>query len=107
MVASDDDLRRFPPTTIITADHDYLAAEGDRFADRLRTMGVDVRHRRFDDVGHGFDLVPRLPWSRKKNAKKRLATQETHALVVEVLRDAIAPIRAADDAQDVGQMTDI
>ncbi|MFC6431352.1 alpha/beta hydrolase [Nocardiopsis tropica] len=47
-------LDRLPPTLVITAEHDTLRDEADRFADSLRRAGVEVTHRMFEGVDHGF-----------------------------------------------------
>lgn len=51
------DLSGLPPTLVITAERDLLRAEGDRFAERLRTAGVDVEHAVVPDADHGFTHV--------------------------------------------------
>jgi acetyl esterase len=55
------DLRRLPPTVVITADHDPLRDDGDALAEALRRAHVPVVHRRERAMIHGFiqnlDLV--------------------------------------------------
>lgn len=51
---SRDELARAPATTVITAEVDPLRTEGDELAEALAAAGVDVRHRCFDGVAHGF-----------------------------------------------------
>jgi acetyl esterase len=48
------DLRQSAPAVIVTAGHDPLRDDGDRYADRLREAGVRVHARRWDDELHGF-----------------------------------------------------
>ena len=53
--ASADQIDAFPPTLIITAAHDSLCTETERFRDKLIEAGVQVTHRRFD-AAHGFNI---------------------------------------------------
>jgi acetyl esterase len=48
------DLSKLPPALIITASHDPLRDEGERFAERLMTAGTKVTCTRYDGVVHGF-----------------------------------------------------
>jgi acetyl esterase len=43
-----------PPATVVTAGFDPLRDEGAAYARVLREAGVDVTHRNYDDVIHGF-----------------------------------------------------
>ncbi|HCA30336.1 MAG TPA: hypothetical protein DEP23_12605, partial [Ruminococcaceae bacterium] len=43
-----------PPVLIITAEHDTLRHEGNEFAEKLKSLGVQVTHKEFKDVDHGF-----------------------------------------------------
>ncbi|MGF1468303.1 MAG: alpha/beta hydrolase [Sandaracinaceae bacterium] len=49
-----DDLKGLPPAFIGTAGFDPLRDEGERYAERLRAAGVEVSHRSFDALIHGF-----------------------------------------------------
>jgi acetyl esterase len=62
--ARDEGLAGAPPTVVLTAEHDPLRDEGERFAELLRAAGVPVQHRRFEGQMHGFfTLVDILPGS--------------------------------------------
>ena len=54
--ATDEQLGSFPPTLMISAGQDSLAAEELAFKDRLESTGVPVSYRRFDGSPHGFTL---------------------------------------------------
>ena len=54
LTVSDDVLRRLPPATVITAAIDPLRSEGEAYAARLATAGVDVQVRSYDGVTHEF-----------------------------------------------------
>jgi len=47
-------LGNLPPALILTASHDPLRDEGERFAERLMTSGTKVTCTRYDGVVHGF-----------------------------------------------------
>ncbi|MCK9925347.1 alpha/beta hydrolase [Frankia sp. AgPm24] len=47
------DLDGFPPTLVITGEHDPLRPSGEAFADDLRTRGVEVDCQTEPDVHHG------------------------------------------------------
>lgn len=55
-----DDLSYFPPTLVVTAGLDVLRDEGRAFAERLRAEGVEVTHREFVGVTHGFLWMDRM-----------------------------------------------
>ena len=55
--ATVDDVRSFPPTLIISASNDSLCEEDEKFRDKLLAAGIEVIHKRFEDV-HGFNLNP-------------------------------------------------
>ncbi|KZV97850.1 hypothetical protein EXIGLDRAFT_832598 [Exidia glandulosa HHB12029] len=82
-----EDLQRFPTTAIVTASQDYLSTEGDAFARTLKECGVRVAHRRFEEVGHAFDLMPTLDWARRRRNKK--ATEEAYDMFVQSFMDLL------------------
>lgn len=60
------DLDGLSPAIVITAGHDPLADEGDDYAKRLERNGVDVIHKRYDELAHAFTAFTAIsPASRK------------------------------------------
>ena len=52
--ASDDEIRRMPPTLIMPAEYDALRREGVDFAERLTDAGVPVYFKVVPDAHHGY-----------------------------------------------------
>ncbi|WP_087974628.1 alpha/beta hydrolase [Oceanobacillus rekensis] len=50
----EENLENLPAALVITAEHDPLRDEGERFAENLRKSGVHVETKRYDGVVHGF-----------------------------------------------------
>lgn len=48
------DASKLPPAMVITADIDPLRSEGQAYADKLHTAGIDVKYKNYDGVTHGF-----------------------------------------------------
>ncbi|KAH8108528.1 Alpha/beta hydrolase fold-3 [Phellopilus nigrolimitatus] len=86
-LAPDAVLRALPPTIILTAAYDYLAQEADEFAAELRAVGVAVRHRRFEDVGHAFDGIPTS--DRRQRLLNSKARDEAWGMVAQVMRETL------------------
>ena len=63
--ATEDMVKDFPPTLVITAGGDSLAPETERLKDTLVSAGVDVTFKRFEGMPHGFTLIS------KRGAKRR------------------------------------
>jgi len=47
-------LKGLPPALVLTASHDPLRDEGERFAERLIAAGINVTCTRYEGVTHGF-----------------------------------------------------
>ncbi|MGL5202362.1 MAG: alpha/beta hydrolase [Cetobacterium sp.] len=53
---SEENLKKFPKTLLITAELDSLAKEGELFASKLSKLGVEVTSKRFLNSPHGFTI---------------------------------------------------
>ncbi len=56
----DADLTALPPTLVITAGYDPLAASATALVGRLEKQGVPTEHRHFEEMIHGFIQFPQL-----------------------------------------------
>ncbi|WP_243788396.1 alpha/beta hydrolase [Saccharopolyspora gloriosae] len=85
--APDDtaDLTGIAPGLIVTAEHDGLSAEGERYAERLRDVDALVQHHVVADADHGYDV--------RDVAKAR----ETYDLLACHIRQALHPQAPADE----------
>jgi acetyl esterase len=54
--AAPEELKSFPPTLMISASQDSLAAEEAVFKDKLESVGVSVTYKLFQGAKHGFTL---------------------------------------------------
>ena len=52
------DLKGMPPAFVITAECDPLRDDGEAYADRLRTLGIAARYKRYPGMFHGFMGFP-------------------------------------------------
>lgn len=80
-------LKQYPPTVILTAAYDYLAHEAETFAEQLRAEGVNVKVRRFEDVGHGFDGIP--TWDRRQRMLNSEARDIAWGMIAETVRNTL------------------
>lgn len=61
MAASDQQLRRLPPVTIVSAERDILADQAQAFAERLEGLDHQVRHAVYPGAVHLFITVAGQP----------------------------------------------
>lgn len=73
--ATEDQVKFFPPTLLITAECDVLRDHGEQFAAKLRRAGVQVTATRYGGIIHDFVMVNSL---HETNASKAAIAQATH-----------------------------
>ena len=52
------DLTGLPPAMVISCEHDPLRSDGIRYAEALAAAGVETLHRHYDNMPHGYLVVP-------------------------------------------------
>lgn len=77
--ATTEQLSTFPPTLIISAGQDSLAAEEAAFRDKLEAAGVPVTYRLFEGCRHGFTL------------EKGLEAEEAWQMMTDFLKRTLKP----------------
>ncbi|NES27335.1 alpha/beta hydrolase fold domain-containing protein [Micromonospora terminaliae] len=67
-----EDLAGLPPALVITAEHDPLRDEGERYAERLAEAGVATEATRYEGMVHGFFAMPGV-FDAGKRAQEQVA----------------------------------
>ena len=52
------DLTGLPPAMVISCEHDPLKSDSVRYADALVAAGVETHHRHYDNMPHGYLVLP-------------------------------------------------
>lgn len=79
--ATEDMVKNFPATLVITAGKDSLSFETERLKDTMLHAGVDVTFRRFEDVIHGFTVI--TPAQARRQPKEYAASLEAWKLMMD------------------------
>jgi acetyl esterase len=79
--ASDEQLAGLPPAFLIVDEADVLRDEGEAYAARLRSAGVEITTVRYDGITHDFMMLNPLSNTR--------ATRAAVAQAVSILRQAL------------------
>jgi acetyl esterase len=80
--ASDEQLAGLPPAFVIVDEADVLRDEGEAYAARLRSSGVNVTTVRYDGITHDFMMLNPL--------RNTHATRAAIAQAISILRTALA-----------------
>ena len=75
LLASDGLFKAFPPTLIVTAEHDILRDEGEAFAHKLMSAGVETVATRYNGTIHDFMLLNAISQSSPVKAALAQAIQ--------------------------------
>ncbi|MHA6802358.1 alpha/beta hydrolase [Salinifilum ghardaiensis] len=78
------DLSGMAPAVVITAEHDVLRPEAERYAERLRTAGALLEHHVVTGTDHGYDMHDTRP------------VRETYARIAGHVRRATEPAHHAE-----------
>jgi acetyl esterase len=54
------DLHDLPPAMVISCEHDALKTDSIKYAEALAAAGVETHHRHYDNMPHGYLVVPGL-----------------------------------------------
>lgn len=84
LLATDDQLRKLPPTYILTCAKDALRIDGLRYAERLKSLGAKVEQTEVNDV-HGFLETGMNNYYGKPQDKSKKAAEETDKIILWLL----------------------
>jgi len=93
--ATEEMVKNFPPTLVITASLDSLAEETEQLKDTMLRAGVDVTFRRFEDVTHGFTVVGEK--HAKRQPKDYAASLEAWPMMVDFVNKVLGQPEAREE----------